>query len=87
MEDDESEENNREKRLRHCHCPLYKPSAELVESMNKGQPSKRYKQVLKRKREELEAKQILNKVEDEIKKRSKKQMFKVSLLMLMLLIY
>ena len=82
VQDDESEEDIRKKRQRHCHCPLWKPSAELVESMKGGQPSKRYKQELKRKREELEAENILKKVEDETKERMRKQTLKESLLRL-----
>ena len=46
---------DKKKRQRHCHCPLWKPSAELVESMTGGQPCRRYKSELKKRREELDA--------------------------------
>ena len=74
-----SEENTSKKRQRHCHCPLWKPSTELVESMIGGQPSRRYKQELKRKREEMESEKLVNNVGQEARDKSRKQLLKESL--------
>ena len=48
---DEVEEVTEKKRQKHCHCPLWKPSEKLVASMCGGQPSRRYKEQLKRRKE------------------------------------
>ena len=47
----EDSSNKSEKRQRHCHCPLWKPSEELVASMTGGQPCRQYKEGIKIRRE------------------------------------
>ena len=65
IEEEEFEVGTSKKRQNHCHCPLWKPSSELIGSMNGGQPSRRFKQKMKRKREQLEAEILELGVEEE----------------------
>ena len=53
-EDEDSDEKADKKRQIHCHCPVWKPSAGLVESMGAGQPYRRYNEEMKRKRDDIE---------------------------------
>ena len=56
---------------RHCHCHLWKPSDELMDMMRGGQPYRRYKADMEKKKQEKEEKQVLkdlNAQEDESKR-------------------
>ena len=75
-ETDESEINRR--RPKHCHCPLWQPSSLLVESMGSGQPSRRYKEDLRKKKEDLEGDMVQKKLGEEIAARKRKQVIRES---------
>jgi hypothetical protein len=56
---------------RHCHCHLWQPPDELMDMMRGGQPYRRYKADMERRKQEEEEKQVLkelNAQEDESKR-------------------
>ena len=77
-QDESDEKTDDKKRQKHCHCPLWSPSPELVESMSAGQPSRRYKMELKRKKDACEIDRIMNAVDEETRAKEKKKTLKVN---------
>ena len=56
---------------RHCHCHLWQPTDELMDTMRGGQPYRRYKADMEKRKQEEEDKQVLkdlNAQEDERKR-------------------
>lgn len=73
--EDNVEEPTEKKRQKHCHCPLWKPSEKLVASMCGGQPSRRYKEELKRNKELKDDDAVLyNRVEEEKSEERRKRL-------------
>ena len=78
-EDEEEEELGASKRLKHCHCPLWKPSKEMITSMSGGQPSHRYKEELKKRKVESDAEAALYNIDEVTRKEQRKKVLRESL--------